>query len=136
MGRNAQAAPPHSQLFHKSTIAKALVLYLWLCGPDATQIPIVVADTMHVSALPCRRQSADANVQNIDVFCSIRHSISGLVAEYIVAIDVTRVRFPADALIHSYAYGSNMTFAASQRHSLVMETSWRCLALQMATRRR
>ena len=25
-------------------------------------------------------------------------SISGLVAEYIVAIDVTRVRFPADAL--------------------------------------
>ena len=26
------------------------------------------------------------------------NSISGLVAEYIVAIDVTRVRFPADAL--------------------------------------
>ena len=26
-------------------------------------------------------------------------SISGLVAEYIVAIDVTRVRFPADALM-------------------------------------
>ena len=26
-------------------------------------------------------------------------SISGLVAEYIVAIDVTRVRFPADAAI-------------------------------------
>ena len=25
-------------------------------------------------------------------------SISGLVAEYIVAIDVTRVRFPADAM--------------------------------------
>ena len=25
------------------------------------------------------------------------HSISGLVVEYIVAIDVTRVRFPADA---------------------------------------
>ena len=29
----------------------------------------------------------------------LRHSISGLVVEYIVAIDVTRVRFPADALI-------------------------------------
>ena len=28
-------------------------------------------------------------------------SISGLVAEYIVAIDVTRVRFPADALSKS-----------------------------------
>ena len=26
--------------------------------------------------------------------------ISGLVVEYIVAIDVTRVRFPADALLH------------------------------------
>ena len=30
----------------------------------------------------------------------VLHSISGLVAEYIVAIDVTRVRFPADALLH------------------------------------
>ena len=30
-------------------------------------------------------------------------SISGLVVEYIVAIDVTRVRFPADAyLVHEY----------------------------------
>ena len=27
-------------------------------------------------------------------------SISGLVVEYIVAIDVTRVRFPADAFSH------------------------------------
>ena len=27
-------------------------------------------------------------------------SISGLVVEYIVAIDVTRVRFPADALVY------------------------------------
>ena len=30
-------------------------------------------------------------------------SISGLVAEYIVAIDVTRVRFPADAIRYLYA---------------------------------
>ena len=30
--------------------------------------------------------------------CSSAHGISGLVVEYIVAIDVTRVRFPADAL--------------------------------------
>ena len=29
--------------------------------------------------------------------CGPVRSISGLVAEYIVAIDVTRVRFPADA---------------------------------------
>ena len=30
---------------------------------------------------------------------SMYHSISGLVVEYIVAIDVTRVRFPADAYL-------------------------------------
>jgi hypothetical protein len=29
--------------------------------------------------------------------------ISGLVVEYIVAIDVTRVRFPADALLFFHA---------------------------------
>ena len=29
----------------------------------------------------------------------VHHSISGLVAEYIVAIDVTRVRFLADAFV-------------------------------------
>ena len=38
------------------------------------------------------------------VFCVrdflIKSRISGLVVEYIVAIDVTRVRFPADACIH------------------------------------
>ena len=32
-------------------------------------------------------------------------SISGLVVEYIVAIDVTRVRFPADALLRCRATG-------------------------------
>ena len=30
---------------------------------------------------------------------NVFRSISGLVVEYIVAIDVTRVRFPADALL-------------------------------------
>ena len=41
------------------------------------------------------------------------NSIGGLVVEYIVAIDVTRVRFPADALLISsftlYARRSNST---------------------------
>ena len=32
-------------------------------------------------------------------FGPVPHSISGLVVEYIVAIDVTRVRFPADAFV-------------------------------------
>ena len=36
-------------------------------------------------------------------FFRAHNSISGLVVEYIVAIDVTRVRFPADALaLHLY----------------------------------
>ena len=34
----------------------------------------------------------------------VLHSISGLVAEYIVAIDVTRVRFPADAFLLSQKF--------------------------------
>ena len=36
----------------------------------------------------------------LDEFCYVaaNNSISGLVVEYIVAIDVTRVRFPADAI--------------------------------------
>ena len=33
---------------------------------------------------------------------ALSRSISGLVAEYIVAIDVTRARFPADAHSHSW----------------------------------
>ena len=39
-------------------------------------------------------------IQNVFRFASGRHRISGLVVEYIVAIDVTRARFPADAIIH------------------------------------
>ena len=31
-------------------------------------------------------------------------SISGLVVEYVVAIDVTRVRFPADAIISAFQH--------------------------------
>ena len=38
-------------------------------------------------------------------------SISGLVVEYIVAIDVTRVRFPADAyLVYMYTTSLGFTF--------------------------
>ena len=32
--------------------------------------------------------------------------ISGLVVEYIVAIDVTGVRFPADAYVSPYVFGA------------------------------
>ena len=42
--------------------------------------------------------------------CPQKHmSISGLVVEYIVAIDVTRVRFPADALSDHALANSVMT---------------------------
>ena len=36
------------------------------------------------------------------MFTDIR--ISGLVVEYIVAIDVTRVRFPADAFLKTFSF--------------------------------
>ena len=39
------------------------------------------------------------------VTAAICVSISGLVVEYIVAIDVTRVRFPADALMVAHGGG-------------------------------
>ena len=43
-------------------------------------------------------------------------SISGLVAEYIVAIDVTRVRFPADALFYFIIYFTGYSVVCGQSH--------------------
>ena len=45
-------------------------------------------------------------------------SISGLVVEYIVAIDVTRVRFPADALSVFYPPSLPLPLSRSLSHSL------------------
>ena len=36
--------------------------------------------------------------------------IGGLVVEYIVAIDVTRVRFPADAILYAWGYGVSLRY--------------------------
>jgi hypothetical protein len=46
------------------------------------------------------------------VIISISISISGLVVEYIVAIDVTRARFPADAftMLHMWALQNQMAY--------------------------
>ena len=45
-------------------------------------------------------------------------SISGLVVEYIVAIDVTRVRFPADALFRYCFYAPRPgSEAGASRHN-------------------
>ena len=41
----------------------------------------------------------------IDSFMLVVACISGLVVEYIVAIDVTGVRFPADAYVSPYVLG-------------------------------
>ena len=45
-----------------------------------------------------------------------RRSISGLVVEYIVAIDVTRVRFPADAFFHMWSSNLPPLIAANLPH--------------------
>ena len=41
-------------------------------------------------------------------------SISGLVVEYIVAVDVTRVRFPADAMVFMHCQHANNTSMPAQ----------------------
>ena len=51
----------------------------------------------------------------------IHHCISGLVVEYIVAIDVTRVRFPADAFASkaaSNSWAQSPIFVNSLSHSV------------------
>ena len=45
-------------------------------------------------------------------------SISGLVVEYIVAIDVTRVRFPADAFLRVLAFCARVGVVSSPLASL------------------
>ena len=43
-----------------------------------------------------------------------KHRISGLVVEYIVAIDVTRARFPADAYVLKMSLGSSARHAGQR----------------------
>ena len=45
---------------------------------------------------------------------AVCHRISGLVVEYIVAIDVTRVRFPADAYV-MFLRASMVQFSSLQK---------------------
>ena len=52
----------------------------------------------HLDQAACMRQSNESKrLQDIEPETSPVSRISGLVVEYIVAIDVARVRFPADA---------------------------------------
>ena len=58
---------------------------------------MIIAHRHGVKALDRPSQSLESRCSEYDVLSAAReHSISGLVAEYIVAIDVTRARRPAD----------------------------------------
>ena len=52
--------------------------------------------------LPSPRAAGHHSMTTCSCALTVNTSISGLVAEYIVAIDVTRARFPADAHSHSW----------------------------------
>ena len=54
--------------------------------------------------------------------CISTYSISGLVVEYIVAIDVTRVRFPADAFLS----GSIVGLRCVEFEVCINMACWRC----------
>ena len=51
------------------------------------------------------------------------HSISGLVVEYIVAIDVTRVRFPADAGVGEAGKGGRLEERSPKKRQSARETA-------------
>ena len=54
-------------------------------------------EAQHITEAPSPGR-VGLSVQIMGPEASFTNCISGLVVEYIVAIDVTRVRFPADAL--------------------------------------
>ena len=60
-------------------------------------------------------------------FTIVGRSISGLVVEYIVAIDVTRVRFPADA----FSIEQSITFECSPQISEVLRNAGEACLVQM-----
>ena len=65
----------------------------------------------------------------------VLHSISGLVAEYIVAIDVTRVRFPADALLWQRQASAIFSSGAMLADRCGIGPHWFSLLKQMRTQR-
>ena len=57
---------------------------------------------------------------------AVAPGISGLVAEYIVAIDVTRVRFPADAICERLQYNARFQIGASCTWTECIQLVLRC----------
>ena len=66
---------------------------------------------------------------------SSSQGISGLVAEYIVAIDVTRVRFPADALLWQRQASAIFSSGAMLADRCGIGPHWFSLLKQMRTQR-
>ena len=66
---------------------------------------------------------------------SSSQGISGLVAEYIVAIDVTRVRFPADALLWQWQASAISSSGAVLADRCGIGPHWFSLLKQMRTQR-
>ena len=56
-------------------------------------------DYSKVHSASARALTLEFAAQPCLIFASAKYRISGLVVEYIVAIDVARVRFPADATL-------------------------------------
>ena len=74
-----------------------------LLGEKQRQLRSRHSDTAAVGELQPSALIASVCVTANCLQTSVNVSISGLVVEYIVAIDVTRVRFPAAALRYLYA---------------------------------
>ena len=96
--------------FKRSAISINATGRLGDAGRDPREIPYVgqwrrfAVTLMHLIAElwahPTRRFSVSGRgARLVAMPTHPSNSISGLVVEYIVAIDVTRVRFPADALL-------------------------------------
>ena len=83
-------------------------MFMVLVHATVAAYPVVVCSAHHIDKISASVMST-ASAPTVDgvlgLQCAsrildtpLKRGISGLVAEYIVAIDVTRVRFPADAV--------------------------------------
>ena len=72
-----------------------------LSGPAFACAGVVLAAPPYIPGTNAYSQKQNSTTEGFGACgtTDLEHSISGLVVEYIVAIDVTRVRFPADACL-------------------------------------
>ena len=89
------------------------------CPPTDGQ---VAKATQHTLQSP--RAAGHHSMSGFYCVLAMNKSISGLVAEYIVAIDVTRIRFPADAFDHAW-----MHFQVGRSHRNLKQCPCRLCAM-------